>query len=76
MRYSWNQMPLAVKRTFLEYLLPLWETTFRCNISGALRDASAATATKSFLPKNAIRTAWLKEENHLHWHTEVAEAMS
>jgi len=25
--------------------------TFRCNISGALRDASAATATKSFLSK-------------------------
>lgn len=50
--------------------------TFRCTISGALRDASAATATTSFLPKNAIKTAGLKEENHLHWHTEVAEAMS
>lgn len=68
--------PKNIFRTFLtSKKKKKHKITFRCNISGALRDASAATATKSFLPKNAIKTAWLKQENNLHWHTEVAEAM-
>lgn len=66
LRCSQNQIPLIFERTFLQHPLPLrkkkkrHKITFRCNISGALRDASAATATKSFLPKNAIKTAWFK----------------